>query len=533
MITPNTNIKLLKVPFELDNLNQLTFTSLQNQETYFNSLPSIDLENATFQRKDNRIRFETNEEFTYDDVLEYNFCMYQNTSYGTKWFYAFITNVEYKNDGMSELEIKTDVFQTYQFDMIWNSSFIEREHVSKANDTASGNLVPENLETGEYTIDSSLSQNELQDVCPVIAMNYDPIVDHDQGFYSGNVYQAYGCYVVGVTLQTMFSEQSQITAISGLMEYLASKGKSDSVLSIFMAPKKLADWRVDATWTVINLHYVIKQAAYNNFYTQPYNFTDMSIQKPTSLNGYTPKNKKLFTYPYCYLLLNNNSGQTAVYRYEDFSTSNIKFGIKGVLSIGCSIRAVPKNYKGITNNYEYGLNLGKYATCSWNNDVYINWLTQNAINVPMDIASGTISTASGVITGNPIGIAAGGISIANSLSSIYSHSLNPVQTSGNINSGDINMGDGKNTFTLEAMTIKSSFARIIDDYFTMYGYATHRVKIPNLNNRSNWNYVKTIGANITGDIPQKDLQELKDIFNNGVTLWHNPSTFLDYSQNNN
>nr|DAM57460.1 MAG TPA: Major tail protein [Caudoviricetes sp.] len=35
-----------------------------------------------------------------------------------------------------------------------------------------------------------------------------------------------------------------------------------------------------------------------------------------------------------------------------------------------------------------------------------------------------------------------------------------------------------------------------------------------------------------GDIPQGDLQVIKSIFDNGVTLWHNPQTFLDYSKNN-
>ena len=87
-----------------------------------------------------------------------------------------------------------------------------------------------------------------------------------------------------------------------------------------------------------------------------------------------------------------------------------------------------------------------------------------------------------------------------------------------------------NVFTI--YSIKEQFARRIDNYFSMYGYATNELKVPNLNNRTNWNYVKLIGANILGDIPQSDLQAIKNIFNNGVTLWHNPSTFLDYSQNN-
>lgn len=82
------------------------------------------------------------------------------------------------------------------------------------------------------------------------------------------------------------------------------------------------------------------------------------------------------------------------------------------------------------------------------------------------------------------------------------------------------------------MSIKNEYARVIDNFFSMYGYKTNLVKLPNLSNRSKWNYVKTINANILGDIPQKDLQKIKDLFNNGITLWHNPLYFLDYSQTN-
>ena len=48
----------------------------------------------------------------------------------------------------------------------------------------------------------------------------------------------------------------------------------------------------------------------------------------------------------------------------------------------------------------------------------------------------------------------------------------------------------------------------------------------------NWNFVKTIGCYIEADIPQDDLQEIKSMFDKGVTFWHNPATFADYSQNN-
>ena len=47
-----------------------------------------------------------------------------------------------------------------------------------------------------------------------------------------------------------------------------------------------------------------------------------------------------------------------------------------------------------------------------------------------------------------------------------------------------------------------------------------------------WNYVKTIDCNFDGDIPQTDLNIIKEMFNNGVTLWHNPSTIYNYSNSN-
>ena len=33
-------------------------------------------------------------------------------------------------------------------------------------------------------------------------------------------------------------------------------------------------------------------------------------------------------------------------------------------------------------------------------------------------------------------------------------------------------------------------------------------------------------------LTQEQFNEIKTLFNNGITLWHNPATFLDYSQNN-
>ena len=61
--------------------------------------------------------------------------MYKNNNYTDKWFYAFITGMRYINDNLTEVSIVTDVFQTWQFDLIYKQSFVEREIVPVADDT--------------------------------------------------------------------------------------------------------------------------------------------------------------------------------------------------------------------------------------------------------------------------------------------------------------------------------------------------------------------------------------------------------------
>ena len=123
-------------------------------------------------------------------------------------------------------------------------------------------------------------------------------------------------------------------------------------------------------------------------------------------------------------------------------------------------------------------------------------------------------------------------SIFNEVSGGYNASLEPDQTKGQSN-GDLNFSYSMMKFTEYDMSIKAEVARVIDNYFSMYGYRKARVKVPNITGRQNWNYVKTIGCNIIGDVPQTDLQEIKDMTDSGVTFWHNASTFRDYSQSNN
>lgn len=180
--------------------------------------------------------------------------------------------------------------------------------------------------------------------------------------------------------------------------------------------------------------------------------------------------------------------------------------------------------------------------------MYTNWLTQNSINIlgatitsdDINVATSAIGGIAGTITGaktgNVLGAGLSAISgaqgIAGAIMQKKQHNMIPPTVSGSLNSADVNVASGNNTFHYYNMSIKQEYAKIIDDFFTMYGYQVNSLKTPNITGRTNWNYVKTLECNVTGSLPETAVEEIKSIFNNGVTFWHNPTTFLDYSQSN-
>ena len=549
MIAPNTDIYLIKTPIEIDESNQLTFNNVEEQADYFMHLPKLFLDNATYQRKDNVIRY-PNDDVTFDELLKYNYCCYRNDSYSERIFYAFIKDMKYINDGMTEITIETDVFQTWQFEIQYRSSFVERKHVT--NDSFGANTVPEGLETGEYTESSSTKYTGLGENCVILssAINlYDLSSTYPtwhQGVLSGDSYWMFG--EIGDHHPDRFN---QLNAVKQTLIYMA--GKTDNITCIFMCPENVINYEYTYPstegWSTNgwvkpneNMNFVFNTVGVFN--DEARELSDFTVTRPTTVGTYTPKNNKLLCFPYCYLMLTNNNGSSAIYHYEDFgyetlTPTQVTFKVKGVVCPGCSIRCYPKSYKNISDNYTIGISCGKFPICSWDTDAYTNWLTQNSVNIGLETATNIVQMGAGVgmaAAGNPLGyvtLIGGAAGIGAELKEMYNKSFIPNQCNGDINSGNIAFSSGNNTFVAHQYIIKPEYARIIDNYFSCYGYKVNSFETPNIHTRSNWNYIKTIDVNLTGEIPQEDLQKLKGIFNKGCTFWHNPNTFLDYSQSNN
>lgn len=527
VIAPQTNIRLLKTPIELDNRNQLTFASKQSQYNYFNGLPKVTLDNATYQRKDNVLRFPTNQNLTFEDLLQFNYCMYQNDSYDDKWFYAFITNISYENNGMSLITLETDVFQTWQFDISYRPSFIEREHVN--DDTVGLHTLPEGLETGPYISNGFVRDNNLSDFVYVVqSTEFAQLPSAPEG-------KPKATNLGGVSVPGAVYVCETVIELVAILDLISP---DTAVFNVYTVPKIF----IPVEQGSMLFTGMSNPVTYN-----------INIPKQNNLGGYYPKNNKLLTSPYNYLVLDNNNGTSNILNYEYFSTNDCEFEVAGVPTVGGSIKCVPLNYKGVERYQQEGIMAGKFPTCGWINDTYTNWLTQQAVNLQVGMTAtkmrligstlGDIERGVGAIVNRDISqlsfsratneMASNYEAVGKIEGMMYEHEMTPNTASGNTNGGDIATCYNMNKFYFIKMSIRPEYARCIDDFFSMFGYKINRVKSPNITGRANWNYVKTSGCNFTGNIPQNDMQIIKSLFNAGITLWHNSSTFLDYSQSNN
>lgn len=531
-VRPQSTVFLCQTPLEADGKNVLDFTDANAQYTYFQSTVKQAFSEYTYVRDSETIDVGV----PIDTIRQCNYMFFTNTGFTTKTFYCFITDMTYLNENVTRIAYKTDAFQTWQFDLVRKTCFVEREHVT--DDIAGRHTIPENLEIGEYVCNKISSPLGLRGDGSsgriILGTTIEQIVQ-DGKLVGGDVE---GSTHGGVkTAYVYYAYPTNTDDLGIVLKAFAEAGKLDAIGVMFVAPLS-----------------ILKRDPLDD-YTKPFKIVDtttsMSIDwndgtstrvpiKPTSLNGYTPRNKKLLTYPFCYLLLSNNCGASTIFRYENFLDNECDFDLQGVVTPGCSIIATPKRYNVATFlDSTLSLPAGKFPICGWTSDVYTNWLRQNSLNINLAVAEGIADMTAGATFGIMSGGVTGGGQIVSGLNQIigtmkqvHQAKFMSPQASGNTNTGDVTFASNRMGFRATCMTIKSEYARVVDQFFDMFGYQVNTVKIPSLKTRANWNYIKTIDCNFDGNIPSRDLETIRSQFNNGVTIWHNPQTMYNYNGSN-
>lgn len=526
-IEPRTNVRLLhNVPLDDTYDHTIYFADSTAQYNYFAGLTKKNCTNYTYQRVNKgKIRVEGKADLYYDC----NYMMFQNTSFGNKWFYAFINSVEYINNETTEIDFEIDVMQTWMFDCTVEECFIERQHT--ISDDIGGNIVPETVDVGEYVFnnyDKVERENlDFTQMCVIVA-----VVDVDSqtlgtlydGVYGGARLFAFDCY--------------DSTGINDLNTFIGSwtlGGKPDAVLNVYMIPKNLIG-------AIPTNHEIDFRLHPNHF-----GFAPAAVTKQDTLDGYLPKNAKMYTYPYNYLHVDNANGANLTLRYEFFGVeSNVHqpmLVIDGTISQPVALALRPTNYKGVgvgstlnpnTVNTEM-IQINNYPMCSWNVDSYQAWVAQNAIPIALNTLSNVASLGvSSVFSKHPAamtGVGAIGM-VGGLLGEMYGASIQADMNKGNFNNGGVNVVARKNTFYYGRCSVQRQYAKMIDDYFTMFGYAIKDVGRINTHSRPHWNYVKTVGCVLTGSIPADDSRKIISIYDRGITFWKNGNEVGNYELDN-
>ena len=578
-IAPNSDVYILKgVPLDRSYNHTLLQSTETAQYNTFYSYRKYTLTNQSYQRAGKgKIRVA----LLADNLYDCNYIMFKNTSYGSKWFYAFIDSVDYINDNATEINYTIDVMQTWYFDYELGSCYVEREH--SLTDNIGENLVPENIDTGDLIPVSNwkfVYPNSISSAGIMYELVVFYVPNNSKGYISGikiesgetiyeitqcksgNTYNTgtivngiyMGCKYWGIPLLLGADIDKTREEIDNLIAKILGTDVGGSIVNIVQVPYNLWTYWITyggSTATRDSIHYMARRN-WNSSFTA----------------YYEPKNNKLFTYPFRSIVVSNNAGQTATFKWEYFTEKKATFKITGVPIMSPELMCYPYNYRGIKDDYESGLVLTDFPTPPWSEDSFAKWWAQNKDAYITSLVSTSVLAIGAVIatvaTGGAAASAAAGAGasagltgaqtativgtslgagskIANSIGTFTTAKNTPDQISGQAGVSSLRTVQNRIGFNFHDMGVEMDKAKVIDGYFSMFGYAVKQVKVPNVRAsgvtlRPHWNYVKTTACIIHSasgkGLPAEDEEAISNIYDNGITFWTNASEVGNYELDN-
>ena len=308
-IPPNSDVVLCRgVPIDSDYKHTLYFDSVAAQNNYFFSKAFKQFHNVSYQRE--RRNYITLE-IPATQVYACNYLLFKNTSYGEKWFFAFVDSVDYVNDNVTEIHYELDMMQTWMFEYTLSQCMVEREH--SVTDKIFENTKPEDIGYGELMCGRAkgllYTEGLLKDyACVFTSEPYAGGLDEKPFIMYGQFCPVYG-YI------------GKAEKVNELIKDFVNRGKQDAIVSVTAGCKLMALTTSEDPDKYINqMPPVVPQ---KNFKCNCYGVASKIVDgkeryKDCLPNGYKPRNKKLFGYPYNQVWISNGQGTVNEYRYEDF-----------------------------------------------------------------------------------------------------------------------------------------------------------------------------------------------------------------------
>lgn len=479
-----------------------------------------------------------------DSLLTCNYMLFRNTSFGNKIFYAFITDVEYVNNETSLITYSIDNIQTYFFDVSFNASYIEREH--SITDNIGDSVTPEPVITSGQEIYSlpkplQFSESGLYTVIVTTKNLLNPT--------TARVYTTFSLFTLaGLTLAGSFNvcnvtSDNLSDFVDVITSYIENAGGISEILAIYSIPKTgytAGEWDSVHTWLAPNARIQQPDAQY------------ISIDMPSvgiALDGYTPKNNKLYTYPFCFLRITDYRGATKDLRYEYMtSESQLRLVNSGILpspsaQLSCNYYAGTDNQM---SNWDNSLIVSDFPTPT----LTVSEFSEYYGNTHNSQIATQIANIGSSIMGAVSAVKSPATAVSN-LSSSVTDLLEYVGQNADLQNNSLSINGfsggylsrvyGRDSFGSYRVCYNSDMLRQYDDFFTMYGYAVNTLKVPQFaqsQRRKAYNYCKTKNACIRSlgtaslGVPDTAIKDIQSALDGGLCLWETLANVGNYSVDN-
>lgn len=569
--TPDTVVKLLRnVPLDSTYTDTRWFTSAGAQQAFFNGKVKKTYTGLTYQRVNNSVAqprgpLTCRVPDIADNLYDCNYMMFQNSFYGSKWFYAFIKQVNYINPNNTEIVYEIDYLQTFMMDIQIKPSYVVREHASSVEDKPFANLTPEPItvtnwiddlgDSSRYRWDLSLT-GDFGDKIIVAVIPNDLISSLLVGFKSA--------MFSGIFSGAKYKVFTSASEVDSFINQLAGLNAADAIVSVFMSPGAPAE--SDAP-TYVNINTGID--------------TTKEVFSNAKGKQYKIKNKKLLNGQFTRIMAMSDTGEQQIYYPENLYGGDI---LKGRVAIiyGPEFEMffrpdyiLPSSNLSSAN---YGLGFTQNLQCTWNGNGVLGKTIRNCVigagmlalgGVAVGVAGSAVASAGGaaaavkgtsaiVGAGNAMAaqggmVGAAGRAIAGAVQSpvgqaaLMSYNIADSvpqvkrfvnMLAGNERSQRYTAGSSTATFAMgmHGFDFRRQCADLdtiekIDTFFDMFGYAVNKVKMPNLQTRQCWNYVQLDTPCIVGSVPVQGMNRIKQAFSDGIRLWH-VDEVGDYNKDN-
>lgn len=480
-----------------------------------------------------------------DDLYSANYIMFRNSAFSDRWFYAFIDSIRWENNRTAEIHYTMDLWQCWWMDCKVGECFVEREHV--LDDTVGLHTIPEGIEYGQLEISST---KKLTDFCDNITYGIEIVISDEQLSGIDSQPQWFSGSVLGKVFQgAKIGVTDDPERLIDFCQNIVSAGYTNTIQQIFTIPKVLAPSSA----------------------TEIYNGQRQLDNVPVRFGDYRPHNNKLYTSPYCEILVYCPDGNQMILHPERFVNRESRWlQFTANKSSMPQVVVTPLGYNGNGNRetdftrgftLNYGVK-GSFMYDAWQASVAsygfadkFNKLAdteymQNVLQTEaqndgfreighiLDIGAKYLNQGVSAV-GNAVGLFDGGknapsvasvaTNIAGTIGQI-SRDTHDTSTLSGSSGGNVLWSRSLQEVYCQVRQIREEYARIVDGYFDMYGYKVSRVKRPQMEGRPSWNYIRCKNVALTGNVPVDAQELIKSVIEHGVTFWK--TTFHNYSADN-